>query len=269
MKFMISLFAIAMLIASALSVPLVPGARGLAESLDSSPFTGLPSVPHLSGGPLLRSDHQPEQYSINWAGAYLNGTGYKSVTGQFEAPTVKFPPHADPRFTYCGSVWVGIDGATCNSAILQTGIDYCVNSTAVVYAAWFEWFPDRSHNFKNFSISAGDIIKVSVGATSLTTGSAVVENLSNGEIVSHEFKKGEGVGLCEENAEWIVEDFTAGDSLMPFADFGNITISNAHAITADGKVFGPLDAIPVDMRQDRILTSVSRTKDSVTITYVG
>ncbi|CAG8176028.1 unnamed protein product [Penicillium salamii] len=269
MKFMISLFVIAMLIASALSVPVVPRVQGLAESLDSSLFAGLSSVPHLSGGPLLRSDEHPEQYSANWAGAFLNGTGYKSVTGQFEAPTIKFPPHANPKATYCGSIWVGIDGATCASAILQTGIEYCVNSTAVTYGAWFEWFPDWSHNFKNFSISAGDIIKVSVDATSLTTGSAVVENLSKGEVVSHEFKKGEGVGLCEENTEWIVEDFSAGGAYVPFADFGKVTISNARAITADGKVVGPSDAILVDIQQDRILTSSSHTNDSVTVSYVG
>jgi hypothetical protein len=56
------------------------------------------------------------EYSSNWAGAILIGTGYKSVTGTFTVPT--------PSTAGSGSAWVGIDGDTCSTAILQTGIDW-------------------------------------------------------------------------------------------------------------------------------------------------
>lgn len=74
------------------------------------------------GNPIRRIDSVAEtnktnvQYSSNWAGAILIGTGYTSVTGTFTVPT--------PSTAGSGSAWVGIDGDTCDTAILQTGIDW-------------------------------------------------------------------------------------------------------------------------------------------------
>lgn len=51
------------------------------------------------------------EYSSNWAGAVLIGTGFTSVTGTFTVPT--------PTTAGSGSAWVGIDGDTCGTAILQ------------------------------------------------------------------------------------------------------------------------------------------------------
>ncbi|KAG9309694.1 peptidase A4 family-domain-containing protein [Chiua virens] len=50
--------------------------------------------------------------------------------------------------------------------------------------AWCEWFPDYSYDFPGITISAGDTIKLNVTADSTTTGTATVENLTNGQIVS-------------------------------------------------------------------------------------
>lgn len=65
------------------------------------------------------------EYSSNWAGAILIGTGYKSVTGTFTVPT--------PSTTGSGSAWVGIDGDTCATAILQTGIDWTKSGNSSSY----------------------------------------------------------------------------------------------------------------------------------------
>ena len=64
------------------------------------------------------------EYSSNWAGAILIGTGYTSVTGTFTAPT--------PSTAGSGSAWVGIDGDTCTTAILQTGIDWTLSGTCFI-----------------------------------------------------------------------------------------------------------------------------------------
>ncbi|KAI9744040.1 MAG: hypothetical protein M4579_007706, partial [Chaenotheca gracillima] len=60
-----------------------------------------------SGNPMNRiagsegSNISNVDYSSNWAGAILIGTGYKSVTGTFTVPT--------PSTAGSGSAWVGID----------------------------------------------------------------------------------------------------------------------------------------------------------------
>lgn len=61
-------------------------------------------------------------YSSNWAGAVLIGSGYKSVTGTITVPTPKLPSGASSSQTYSASAWVGIDGDTCSTAILQSGV---------------------------------------------------------------------------------------------------------------------------------------------------
>ncbi|CAG8204425.1 unnamed protein product [Penicillium olsonii] len=271
MKFTMNLIVTAVLIASAIAAPFVSNGQPSGEISFSSRFDGLSSKSRFSEGLLIRlDDHPNEDYSANWAGVYLNGTGYKAATGQFKVPKVQLPPYADPRGTYCASIWVGIDGATCTSAILQSGIDFCITNNSVTYGSWYEWFPDYSHQFTNISLAVDDIVKVTVEATSLNTGSAVVENLSNGETVRHEFSGNEGNGqLCEWNAEWIVEDFITGSYLVPFVKFDDVTISNAQATTTDGKIVGLRDAITVDIRQQKILTSSSHTDDSLTVQYVG
>lgn len=77
------------------------------------------------GNPIRRIDAAAQtndtnvEYSGNWAGAILIGSGYTSVTGTFTAPT--------PSTEGSGSAWVGIDGDTCTTAILQTGIDWTLS----------------------------------------------------------------------------------------------------------------------------------------------
>lgn len=61
-------------------------------------------------------------YSTNWAGAVLTGSGYKTVVGTITVPTPKVPSGGSSSTTYSASAWVGIDGDSCQTAILQTGV---------------------------------------------------------------------------------------------------------------------------------------------------
>jgi hypothetical protein len=36
-------------------------------------------------------------------------------------------------------------------AILQTGIDFCIQGGEVSYDAWYEWYPDYAHDFSGHS----------------------------------------------------------------------------------------------------------------------
>lgn len=113
-------------------------------------------------------------------------------------------------------------------------------------------------------------MQVSVVATSTTTGTATVENVSKGQTVSHTFTvTGGQTPLCEQNAEWIVEDFDENGTMVPFANFGTVTFSNAQA-TDNGNTVGPTGATIIDIEQNgKVLTSSSDTANSVTVKYIG
>ena len=49
--------------------------------------------------------------------------------------------------------------------------------------------------------------------------------------------------LCGENAEWIVEDYEEGSSLIPFANFGTVTFTGVVATTSSGSTVGPSRAV--------------------------
>ena len=132
--------------------------------------------------------------------------------------------------------------------------------------AWYEWFPDFAYDFSGISISAGDVITTTVTASSTTSGTAVIENVSTGQTVTKSLSSSSA--LCEENAEWIVEDFEENGSLVPFANFGTVTFSNAVATTSSGSTVGPSGSTIIDIEQNnQVLTSVSTSSSSVTISY--
>ena len=63
--------------------------------------------------------------------SYLLQNTFKSVNGTFVVPTPRKP--FDGFDTHSASVWVGIDGDTCGTAILQTGIDFTVSGTSISF----------------------------------------------------------------------------------------------------------------------------------------
>ncbi|KAI1204125.1 peptidase A4 family-domain-containing protein [Annulohypoxylon truncatum] len=205
------------------------------------------------------------EYSSNWAGAVLIGSGYKTVTGTFVVPTPKAPSGGSSSTTYSASAWVGIDGDTCETAILQTGVDFTVQGSSVSYDAWYEWYPDYAYDFSGIPISAGDTITVTVTASSKSAGTAVVENVTTGKSVTHSFS-GESDALCQTNAEWIVEDFESGGSLVSFADFGSIEFTGA---SVNGGT-GTSGATIIDIEQSgKVLTDCSASGSTVSCSYSG
>ncbi|KAJ5873506.1 uncharacterized protein N7473_013379 [Penicillium subrubescens] len=235
-------------------------------------------VTERHGNPAFKPDTQDllhlngtthEDYSSNWAGAVLIGSGYTAVTGQFTVPTPKVPSGSSSSGTYSASAWVGIDGDTWGDAILQTGVDFTITNGKVSYDAWYEWYPDYAYDFTGIAISAGDVIKVTVTAASKSSGTAVIENVTTGKSVSHTFSSSSTQGsLGEVNAEWIVEDFESGGSLVNFANFGTVTFTGAQA-TDNGSKVGPSGATLIDIKQNnQVLTSSSVTSNSVKVSYV-
>jgi hypothetical protein len=85
---------------------------------------------------------------------------------------------------------VGIDGDnSCRSAIAQAGVDFCITGSRVSFDSWYGWLEAPSTDFSGFSVSTGNVIKVTIAVTiavtTTTTGSAVIENQSTGQSVTH------------------------------------------------------------------------------------
>ncbi|KAM6491226.1 Peptidase A4 family domain containing protein [Amanita muscaria] len=193
-------------------------------------------------------------YTPNWAGAVWNSypaNTFSKVTGTFTVPTPS-APNGD------AAVWVGIDGDTCKTAILQTGINMYYQSGAISYTSWYEWFPDHTYRYSNpITIRAGDIIRLTVIASSPTSGRTIIDNLTTGQSESQSLSH-PSHPLCLQNAEWIVEDFNLVDgSVTPFCNFGTVTFSSASAYLHNGKVISPSGAVQVNIKQQgKVLTSV-------------
>ncbi|KKY20475.1 putative glutamic protease eqolisin [Phaeomoniella chlamydospora] len=275
MKFSSAILSAALLAGSAVAAPGTVRRRAQAEARrqkralerHSNPRfavnTTMPAV-QVYGPELIKQ----VEYSTNWAGVVLIGSGYTAVTGEITVPTPTKPSGGSSSTEYCASAWVGIDGDTCDTAILQTGVDFCVQGSSVSYDGWYEWYPDYAYDFSGITFSAGDVVKMTVTATSKSAGSAVLENVTTGKTVTHTFS-GESNTLCETNAEWIVEDFSENNSLVPFADFGTVTFTDAYATTSSGTV-GVSGGSILDIKQNgQVLTSVSTSgSEEVIIEYV-
>jgi hypothetical protein len=169
--------------------------------------------------------------------------------------------------TYAATAWVGIDGDTCSTAILQSGVDFLTDGTTTSYFAWFEWFPAGWSDFQDITFDTGDVVTITVTATSSTTGTAVILNQSSGQTVSQALES--TTPLCQENAEWIVEDYSA-DGLVPFADFGTVTFTDNSATLITGGTIDASNASIFDITQNNVvLTSTEIGETTVVVTYTG
>jgi len=201
-------------------------------------------------------------YSNNWSGAvwesYPKGT-FQSVTGTFKVPT----PSGSDGYS---SVWVGIDGDTCGTAILQTGIYVDIQGGIPSYNAWYEWYPADAVNLNDITISAGDVIQLTITATTNKNGIVKIENHTKGQAVEQNLSSNSP--LCQQNAEWIVEDFMNNGADVPFCDFGTVQFVNASATTTSGKNVSPDGAEVFIIQKNGVdKTSVQVKSNNVTISY--
>lgn len=275
MKFSAAVVSTALLASAAVAAPNTERRKAQREARREKRASGRASNPMFAVNtttPWVQMEGLDEvshvDYSSNWAGVVLVGTGYTSVTGEITVPTPAVPSGGSSSTQYCASAWVGIDGDTCETAILQTGVDFCIQGSTASFDAWYEWYPDYAYDFSGITIAAGNVIKMTVTATSKKAGSAVIENVTTGKTVTHSFTS-ESNQLCETNAEWIVEDFEENDALVPFANFGTVTFSDAYATTASGTV-GVTGGTIIDIEQSsKVLTSVTTSgSETIVVKYV-
>ncbi|KAI1438262.1 peptidase A4 family-domain-containing protein [Xylaria sp. CBS 124048] len=210
----------------------------------------------------------PISLSPSWSGAVMtqSARGISAVTG-----TIKIPVPGTEIKSASSAAWVGIDGDTCNFALLQTGVDFVVDSDgAVTYTPWYEWWPSVAVIFDNFTVSAGDELNMTVVTDStLRSGTATLENLSTGAHVNHTFDAFSTESLCGQDADWIVEDYMEGLAEVTLNDFSTVTFTNASAIR-NGEIVGISNYTIMDINQNSVNLTDCAVPDShtVTCTYV-
>ncbi|KAJ4482393.1 peptidase A4 family-domain-containing protein [Lentinula aciculospora] len=238
--------------------------RSLRHSNPSSRIEGLQTETSSS------SANTTIQFSGNWSGAVLvsppTGEIFTSAIGTFTVPSMPSEGNG------AAAAWVGIDGDTFATAILQAGVFFSVSGDTVEYGAWYEWWPDFATDVdtNDFPVSAGDVITVNIQATSNSEGTVTLVNESTGMSFTIDLTSPTKLSfLGGQNAEWIVEDYTQNGGLVPLADWGTVTFVNASASTSANNKLGLEDATVFDIEQfNDIMTSVSINSDSsVSISY--
>jgi hypothetical protein len=185
--------------------------------------------------------------SSNWSGYVVpSGSLVTDAAGTFTVPTLDCAQTANAS----EATWVGIGGGGSGTGdLLQTGVESdCVGGIQADDPAWWEEFPEvASIDFSGMTLSAGDQVVASVfrSTSGATTWETCLDDLTTGTAGVMITGEGWGVttGGCSgpftaqgstatlsyaggTTAEWIVEDFSLGNSLVPFADYGTLTFSN-------------------------------------------
>lgn len=252
---------------------------GLAERLEARGVLNRQSIPahkfDNSGeenGILLKEGENGAnvQYSKNWAGVVREqpppSATYTAVSATFTVPEPTATDNSGD--TQAASAWVGIDGDTYTNAILQTGIDSYISNGQKSYDAWYEWYPNAAENF-NIDLTAGDVIVATVKSSSSSKGVAIIENKSTGQSVTKSLSApSASATLGGQNAEWIVEDFNSGGSMVPFANFGQVTFTGTQAKASTGD-YSINDATILEIQQNgQLLANVQIESDTqFTVTY--
>ncbi|KAL4805326.1 peptidase A4 family-domain-containing protein [Aspergillus unguis] len=252
------------LLGSALSFPQTSNlaSRIHARSLNrqTQPLALIPGGHPGAQSGFRTADDAAIAYSNNWAGVVREkaapGGPYTAVSATFTVPQ----PTAAPGATgmQASSAWVGIDGDTYSGAILQTGVDFYIENGKTYNDAWFEWFPDYAYDF-NIGIKTGDVIVAKVEAFSPSEGIAIIENRSTGEKATQSVSAPKPTAtLAGQNAEWIVEDFQSGDSIVALADFGEVRFTGCEARASNGDMLGLDGGTIIELKQaDKVLTQVT------------
>jgi hypothetical protein len=170
----------------------------------------------------LHSPSLHDSTSSNWSGYAVssNSGSVTAVSGSFTVPTVS------GSGTAYASTWVGIDGYNSRS-VEQTGIEEDVVNGVAQYSAWYEMYPAYPVTV-NLAIHAGDQINASVSyANGRFTLTLTDLNDPAGQNTFSVTKSGSN--LQRSSAEWIQEAPSSNAGVLPLANFGTVTFTNAQA----------------------------------------
>ncbi|KAJ7131184.1 peptidase G1 [Mycena epipterygia] len=215
---------------------------------------------------IKRSTSPGAFHSSNWAGAVISDptAQWTLVSGEFVIPTIVAP--VGLRTAYI-SVWVGIDGYTCNTATLKTGVDIEIKNGVASYFAWREYNPSNySVSTDGVPFSAGDAIQLTVevfpNSFLQTQVFDFTQRLSTGH--PFPFPVAPQPVLCQSDAIWGIETWQTGDRRAPFS----VQFTGALASRGDLLNVGPGSATVINAVENGVaLSSCSTSSTTVTCTF--
>lgn len=190
--------------------------------------------------------------STNWSGIDLvtkNGAA-TAVSASWTVPTV---PTISP--VQYASTWVGIDGDLSNT-VEQIGTESDTATSPLIpnappYFAWYEMYPSglnvitTQNSGQAFTVSPGDAISASVTYQNTTTVTGtgrhprtttyenflltITDTPANGGSTESYSTIQQISGAQMSSAEWIEEAPSSSRGVLPLANFGSVTFSNAQA----------------------------------------
>jgi hypothetical protein len=179
-------------------------------------------VPATLHTPITHAATAHDSTSTNWAGYAVTSTAgsVTAVSGSFTVPAVS------GSGTAYASTWVGIDGYN-SSSVEQTGVEEDVVNGVAQYSAWYEMYPAYPVTIP-LAIHAGDHINASVTyANGQFTLTLTDLNDPAGQNTFSITKSGSN--LQRSSAEWIQEAPSSNTGVLPLANFGTATFTNAQA----------------------------------------
>jgi hypothetical protein len=218
-------------------------------------------------------------YSLNWAGYYVSGSGYSYANATWIVPKVSNETNG------YSSAWVGIGGINGSGNLIQAGTEQeCLSDIttageakihgpvlaekplsggnksgsgsfsgcAPVYYAWWETYPaNTEQRIDTIAVSPGDTISAFVQQMSPGVWIINITDITTGQ----SFQTTEKFYPDQTTAEAIIERPSLCFSecqLTALANFGSIRFSEAFAVSAAGNYFDLLpDNTPIKMVDNR------------------
>ncbi|SPQ26684.1 248a7ba7-3a8b-47c4-a326-e4e733eb4534 [Thermothielavioides terrestris] len=179
----------------------------------------------------------PIATSANWCGSVNSapsGNQIKTIHASFQHPScsqrsgMSLYPQAEAN-------WVGIDGDTYKSALLQAGTLCTIdNSTAdATHLAWWQWVPSGAYAITSLPgkteilLSPDDWIEVTIDTASDTEAEITIANLSQQQVYTMHI--GTGPTLARVDADWVVERPYFDGALAGFPTFTDVWFEEAYA----------------------------------------
>ncbi|KAJ7024954.1 peptidase G1 [Mycena alexandri] len=197
--------------------------------------------------------------SSNWCGAAVTGTGFTSVVGTWTVPTLSLRSGQSANSEPALAQWVGIDGFS-DSSLIQGGTLSQIVGGGQENVAWTEMLPAALREV-SLTVGTGDSITTNVTMTSTTSGTVTIRNNSRGTSIVGTVSG--GTRLSGTSAEWILEDFESGSSLVPFAAFPTSTFTGS--AVHSGSSVTPSTATLIDIVQNSELCSATLSGTTVSV----
>ncbi|KAL2198130.1 concanavalin A-like lectin/glucanase domain-containing protein, partial [Corynascus similis CBS 632.67] len=181
------------------------------------------------GRPKTRRDNVQVD-SANWCGSVNRAPSSSEIQlahGTFQHPTCSV--RYGQTYPQASANWVGIDGDSYTSALLQAGTVCKIdNSTGIVkHEAWWQWVPSAAYTITSMPVAPDDWFEVTLDTTSTTSAEITISNLSQGQTYSIRIQS--GPTLARADADWVVERPYYGTALSGYPTFTDVWFEQAYA----------------------------------------